>query len=145
MPNPEERHAQIGRRLEAVRHLFGLNQSAFASRLGFPRRTYLSWERGGVTPSVACIERLVDEFQVDPIWLLSGPGDRPRYHGSSIDWDRMHRLHTIVYDMMKDLKLQPNAAGASVLVKGLFELFPMDEADAIRRLREALANSPSRH
>lgn len=139
MPSPDDPHARTGRRLEAVRHLFGLNQSAFAARLGFPRRTYLSWERGGVTPSAAFIERLVDEFQVDPIWLLRGPGDRPLFNGSTIDWDRMHRLHTVVQDLMIDLKLQPDAGRASVLVKGLYEVFPIDEADAIRRLREALA------
>lgn len=137
----ETSHAGIGRRLEAVRHLFGLNQTAFAERLGFPRRTYLSWEKGGITPSAAFLERLVEEFQVDPIWLLSGPGDRPRYHGSTIDWDRMHRLHTIIHDMMIDLKRKPTAAQTSILVKGLYEVFPSEEADAIRRLREVLGTT----
>lgn len=141
MPRPDEPRARTGRRLEAVRNLFGLNQSAFAAQLGFARRTYVSWEKGGVTPSAALLERLVDEFQVDPIWLLRGPGDRPLFYGSTIDWDRMHRLHSVVQEMMVDLNLRPDAGRASVLVKGLYEVFPMDEADAIRRLREALALS----
>ncbi|MNR64897.1 hypothetical protein D3C85_1877120 [compost metagenome] len=53
----------------------------------------------------------------------------------------MHRLHTVVHDMMIDLKRKPTAAQASILVKGLYEVFPTEEADAVRRLREVLGST----
>lgn len=78
------------------------------------------------------------EFDVDPFWLLQGPGDMVVSHGASIDWNRMHRLHTEIAELMRDLRLAPNPAQVSELVRGVFELFPDEEANAIQRLRSTL-------
>lgn len=132
------RRQGIARRLEAIRRRFGLNQTAFAQRLGFARRTYLSWERGDAEPPVTLLEALKKEFDVDPFWLLQGPGDMVVSHGASIDWNRMHRLHTEIAELMRDLGLAPSPAQVSELVRGVFELFPDEEATAIQRLRSTL-------
>lgn len=132
------RREGIARRLEATRRRFGLNQTAFAERLGFARRTYLSWERGDSEPPVTLLEALRSEFGVDPFWLLQGPGDLVVSYGAGIDWARMHRLHTEIAEMMRDLRLAPSPAQSSELVRGVFELLPDEEEVAMQRLRSTL-------
>lgn len=135
----EDRREGIARRLTAVRTHHGLNQTAFAERLGFARRTYLSWERGDADPPVWLLDGLKREFDVDPFWLLHGPGDRVMPHGASIDWDRLSRLQDVVWIMMRELNLAPQPAQAHELARGLFETPQNEEAAAIARLRSTLS------
>ena len=85
------------------------------------------------------LEALKGEFEVDPFWLLQGPGDLVLAHGASIDWARMHRLHTTIAELMQDLRLAPSPAQMSELVRGVFELPPDEEAGAVQRLRSTLS------
>lgn len=82
----------IARRLTAVRKWSGLNQTDFATRLGYPRRTYLSWERAEAPPPIWLLDGLKREFDVDPFWILHGPGDRVMRYGVGIDWNRLWKL-----------------------------------------------------
>ncbi len=135
----ENRRQGVARRLTAVRTHYGLNQTAFAERLGFARRTYLSWERGDADPPIWLLDSLKREFDVDPFWLMHGPGDRVASHGASIDWERLHRLQTIVWELMRELKLAPAPAQVSELVRGVFEAPSDEDAAAISRLRSTLS------
>lgn len=92
VPGPARSLEDLARRLIAVRNWSGLNQTDFAKRLGFPRRTYLSWERAESPPPIWLFDSLRREFDVDPFWLLHGPEDRVMRYGASIDWNRLWKL-----------------------------------------------------
>jgi transcriptional regulator with XRE-family HTH domain len=70
-------NAEIGRRLVAVRKALDLAQNAFAEHLGVSPRAYQNWERGEREIPAALLRSLYDEFTIDPLWMLKGPGDEP--------------------------------------------------------------------
>lgn len=124
----------IARRLIAVRQHSGLNQSAFAARLGFARRTYLGWERGESDPPIWLLDALHQEFGIDPHWLLHGPGDRPRQYGAGLDWTRFSQLLVAVDEAARTAGLAPRPEQLCELTRAVFEGPPEDEEGAIERL-----------
>lgn len=70
-------NAEIGRRLVSVRNASDLAQNAFAERLGVSPRAYQNWERGEREIPAALLRSLYEEFAIDPLWMLMGPGDKP--------------------------------------------------------------------
>ena len=72
---------QIGRRLAAVRAKEGLIQNEFAERLGISGRAYINYERGEREIPAVLLITLLQEFGVDPQWILVGPGDEPVLSG----------------------------------------------------------------
>ena len=124
----------VARRLMAVRQQSGLNQSAFAARLGFARRTYLGWERGESDPPIWLLDALHREFGIDPNWLLHGPGDRPRQYGAGLDWDRFSRLLTAVDQEARAAGLAPRPEQICELTRAIFEGAPAEEDREIERL-----------
>jgi transcriptional regulator with XRE-family HTH domain len=100
-----EINADIGRRLAAVRATTGLIQADFASRLGLTARAYANYERGEREVPVALFRAMVENYNIDPVWLLVGPGDAPillskrRFDGALLellvelieDWVQKHR------------------------------------------------------
>jgi transcriptional regulator with XRE-family HTH domain len=70
-------NAEIGRRLAVVRETSGLAQNAFAERLGVSPRAYQNWERGEREIPAAVLRALYEQFDIDPLWVLTGPGDQP--------------------------------------------------------------------
>lgn len=69
---------EVGERLKVVREKARLLQPEFAQRLGLAPRTYQNYEIGERTISAEAIKALYEMFGVDPVWLLSGPGNDPR-------------------------------------------------------------------
>jgi transcriptional regulator with XRE-family HTH domain len=63
----------IGQRLKTVRRKARLRQPDFAERLGLSPRAYSNYERGERAIPAQALKALHDLFQVDLIWLLSGP------------------------------------------------------------------------
>ena len=63
-------HERVG----TVRAHFGLSQTVMAQRLGLSLRAYQNYERGEREIPVALVHALYAEFQVDPVWLLTGTG-----------------------------------------------------------------------
>lgn len=70
-------NAEMGRRLEAVRQLSELTQTAFAERLGVTQRAYANYERGERELPSFLLRTISETFQIDPLWLLVGPGESP--------------------------------------------------------------------
>jgi len=85
-----------GKRMGAVRRRSGLSQGDFAKRLGFPKPTYVSWETGLREMSPRILVALQREFAIDPLWILSGPGDDPEIRVSDIDAERLQAAHELV-------------------------------------------------
>lgn len=60
----------LGHSLRACRESRNLSQEAFAAELGY-HRTYIGeLERGNRNLSLRAVERLADQLDVDPLWLL---------------------------------------------------------------------------
>jgi transcriptional regulator with XRE-family HTH domain len=67
----------VGRRLAVVRMTSGLRQAEFAESLGLSPRAFGNYERGEREMPVALYRALLEKFDIDPLWLLEGPGDIP--------------------------------------------------------------------
>lgn len=134
----EDRRAEIARRLIQVRLRSGLNQTAYADRIGFARRTYLGWERAESDPPVWLLDALEREFSIDPLWLLRGPGDTPRTHGETIDWTRLGHLIDQAEKINAELELAPSAKQVMRHARGVFRLSPADDEENLQRLADTL-------
>jgi transcriptional regulator with XRE-family HTH domain len=61
---------ETGFRLLQVRQENRLSQQEFSRRLGIPSSSYQTYERGDRELPASVIEKLHDEFQVNPLWLI---------------------------------------------------------------------------
>lgn len=84
---------EIAERLLAIRETQRMTQQEFADRLGFPKRTYLAWERGDSEPPLRLLAAIIREFGIDANWLLEGPNSVPISKGATLDWDRASRIY----------------------------------------------------
>lgn len=73
-----EDNASIGERLAALRNRVRLSQVDFAERLGISPRAYQNYERGEREVPAVVLKLLYEVFGVDPLWVLTGPGNDPR-------------------------------------------------------------------
>ena len=71
--------AAVGMRVRRLREINGLDQEAFARRIGVPRPDISKWETGAQKPSIAKAVRLCDAFSVDLNWLFRGMPDFLRH------------------------------------------------------------------
>lgn len=138
-PAHSDRCVAIAQRIIAVRKASGLNQTAFADSLGFPRRTYLGWERAESMPPVLLLDVLDRLYGIDPLWLLRGPDLRPRTTGYSIDWDRLERLVTKVTALRESLGMATDPPQALRHARTLFVKPPKDDEENVQALRETLS------
>lgn len=72
---------EMGQRLMVIRDRSGLTQFEFAERLGLSPRAYGNYERGEREVPVALFKMLLEQFRIDPVWLLSGQDFEPMYTG----------------------------------------------------------------
>lgn len=69
--------AVVGQRIRVAREHGGLDQQEFAKIAGFSRRQVSAWERGANAPPIWVLEKLREHCDVDPEWVISGPGETP--------------------------------------------------------------------
>lgn len=65
----------IGGRIQIIRG--GLTQEEFAKRLGIGRTTLIRYENNERLPDAGLLRNILQNFDVDPGWLLLGVGDAP--------------------------------------------------------------------
>lgn len=70
--------SQQARRFLALRLSLGLSQQAFADGLGISLRAEQNYERGARRLPAELLLNLSKVHQIDPLWVLDGPGDAPR-------------------------------------------------------------------
>ena len=121
-----------------VRASSGLNQGQFAERLGFPKRTYLGWERAETEPPIAMLSAMRREFGIDPDWILHGPGDIPRRHALEIDWERLQRLQEEIRQYAYDIGLELDGTQLLSLARAVFEEAPEAEGPALHKMKQTL-------
>lgn len=59
-------------RIKKVRRAHGLTQKQFADAIGYSQGNIGDWERGRSSPSAAAIQSIVNTFNVNSAWLLTG-------------------------------------------------------------------------
>lgn len=65
----------VNERLVAVRELTGLSQGKLSQKLGFSRAFWGLVEKGASKISPSLLERLEDNFRINPEWLMHGRGE----------------------------------------------------------------------
>lgn len=68
---------QIAKRVRLLRHTSGLSEAEFAKAVGCSYRQIRAWEAGRNQPSVSFLMSVRHCLDVDPEWVLFGPGDVP--------------------------------------------------------------------
>lgn len=64
----------IAKRLSLVLQQSGLSLYAFSQKIGIAKATLVSYRDGLTSPSLAFVERVCEEFGINPQWLLLGTG-----------------------------------------------------------------------
>ena len=92
----------IGHRLLSIREVFGLTQIDMAERLGITSRAYANYERGEREMPLAVLRELYERFGIDPVWIMTGPGDVPLMAGQrQIDTDLLERVILLVEEGLR--------------------------------------------
>jgi transcriptional regulator with XRE-family HTH domain len=87
----------VARRFLAVRLENGLSQQAFADALGISLRGEQNYERGMRKLPGEVLLALAKAFEVDPLWVLEGPEERPRHlAGAGLNRETLARSFKIV-------------------------------------------------
>ncbi len=93
----------VAERLRLAREHGGLSQQAFADHVGCTRRQVISWETAVSAPPIWAVLGVRKLCDVDPEWVMAGPGKTPLRHALPQDDDRMPRLARDVARMGKDV------------------------------------------
>ncbi|WP_435010472.1 helix-turn-helix domain-containing protein [Tundrisphaera lichenicola] len=100
--------ASISRRLREVRQeLFGEHGGPeLARRLNLPARTWYNYETGVTVPAEVLLS-FIDQTGANPVWLLSGEGERYRRDSESATLSELSPIQLIRRGLEK-LEQQPN-------------------------------------
>lgn len=137
-PQYDDRLREIGQRLRAIRSANGLNQEEAAGLVGVTRRQWVSWEAGQVTPSAWALLELMLKIDVDPGWVLDGPGLEPVLRGGDEDNSRFRRQLRAVRAMMSDLGLRIDDISVRRLAIYIVRKPEAEEKERRRDVRELL-------
>ena len=66
---------KISDRLKIIRQTIGLSVTKMAEKLDLQHRTYASYEREERIPPIIVLELIVEKFNVNPSFLLTGKGE----------------------------------------------------------------------
>lgn len=137
----DNRQFDLGRvaaRIRAVREKHALTQQECADRLGYSRRQFINWENGDATPPIWALAAIRREFDVDPEWVLSGPGDVPLREAIPPEIGRKERLVREVESLVNDVGITLPPAAIDNLADLIAREAPDAEAEAKRRTRQML-------
>ena len=77
----------VAERLREIRESLGLSQGEFAQSIGVHRVTYNNYERGKSEPPLSVIKEIVQRYNVNPTWLLTGEGEPFQEEGRRVEVD----------------------------------------------------------
>jgi len=98
----------------------------------------VSWEAGQVSPSIWLLMELMEKFQIDPAWVIEGPGEAPVLRGEDGGKDRLTRLQAEVAKMATGLGLILPEGLKHQFALNIFKQTPEQEAEAKRDVRKIL-------
>jgi len=139
-----DQNLHFGQRLAAVRATTGLSQTAFAQTLGLSLRAYANYERGEREAPVALFRAILQQYGIDPIWLLSGADDVPRKAAARLmDFDFVDRMSQAINERLsaagKRLKQEQRNSVLRALYEMSLENGEPSEADIKRLLSVAVS------
>jgi transcriptional regulator with XRE-family HTH domain len=129
--------AGVAERLRLSREHAGLSQAEFADRIGYSRRQVISWETGVTAPPIWAVMAVRRECNVDPEWVLLGPGIEPLHDAVPREAGREQRLAREVAAMAREMGFTLKGPQVTHFVKAIMEEKPDAEAEAKRHLRKA--------
>jgi transcriptional regulator with XRE-family HTH domain/SOS-response transcriptional repressor LexA len=123
---PESEHKpylDVGERLRSIREWMSMTQDVFATKLGVSKRTIINYEQGIRLPEPEALRKLLDDFAVNPEWLLSGYGARHSLAAA-------HKLIASAYERFFTYKCRPDeVSGAMTIFAELYNRRRTDRID----------------
>ena len=130
--------APVAERLRLVREHVGLSQQAFGDRLGFSRRQIIAWETAANSPPIALLVAIRTELDVDPEWVLMGPGQKPLRDVGAKEQERRERVQGEVETLVKNAGLELSQRAVTNLVNLILREEPEDEKTARQKMFKTL-------
>lgn len=126
---------QLAERLRLAREHAGLTQREFAAGVGYSRRQVIAWERAQNVPPVQIFTRLRSVCNVDPEWVLTGPGLEPLEEVTPEVRDREKRAVRSVDDLAKSYGLELPQEALAELAAILLRAPEGEEYEALESMR----------
>ncbi len=128
----------IAARIKSARELAGLDQQQFADRIGFSRRQVVAWEAAANTPPIWVLEAVRRHCDIDPEWILSGPGDEPLRDVGPELRDRERALRIEAERMIRDAGMVMPEESVLDIVSLLLMAPPGTEREAKKHINKLL-------
>ena len=93
--------APVGERIRLTREYLGLSQQDFGEKLGFSRRQIIAWENAANAPHIALLAGIRQQFDIDPEWILLGPGRKPLRDVGAKEIERRARVQADVEKLVR--------------------------------------------
>lgn len=114
----------VARRFLAVRLEQQLSQQAFADALGISLRGEQNYERGVRKLPADVLLELARQFQVDPLWIVDGPEERPRYLAAiGLDQQTLARAIRIVQRAFAEAKKPIDDQEFPAMVAAVYQFY----------------------
>lgn len=111
-----------------------MSQQEFADRIGYSRRQVIAWESAANAPPIWALAAVRREFDVDPEWILSGPGQVPLADVGYPDASRKARIRKDVEALAQEWGLDISSNAVDNLTALILDEEPGSEREAKRLL-----------
>jgi transcriptional regulator with XRE-family HTH domain len=101
MARPSKPKTELAQRLITVRG--ELTRTEFCRKLGISDSTYATYERGDRTPDTGLLAQLMNDWDVDLNWLLTGEGAPTRSQTKTEKPEQLPATSTIDPDLLKQV------------------------------------------
>lgn len=120
---------ELGARIRAIREMAGLSQERFAAALGFTRRQVVAWETAANGPPISILPTIRRVFDVDPEWVVMGPGLKPMRKVGQEEQDRRRRIEAEVSLFAQEVGADLSGRQISKLVNVILKKDAEEEPD----------------
>lgn len=128
----------MAERIRLVRESIGLSQQEFADRLGYSRRQVVAWEAAANMPPVSLMMAMRLQFDIDPEWVMLGPGLEPVRKLNIEELDRSKRVRRDVEQLIEAAGLKLSQRIVSSLTELILREDPRDEKRARQKMLSTL-------
>lgn len=129
-PKEQEGVASLQDRLRDFRSRRSLSQAQAATRLGYPKSTYVAWESGGSEPPAKLLERVGIAFGIEEVLRLIGLPEKA--YADRLDGPATRQWALEVEQVYKRSRTPYNSADVIELTVTLLNLPEDRRADCLR-------------
>jgi transcriptional regulator with XRE-family HTH domain len=120
---------ELAARIKAVRIMAGLSQDKFAEMLGFTPRQIAAWEAAANGPPISILPTIRRIFDIDPEWVVMGPGLKPLRNVDQEQQDRRPRVELEVRSFADAIGVELSGPQTTKLVNVILTKEVADEAE----------------